>query len=723
MVRRLVIVALVVVAWGAARAAAQTTPDAGLAEARRLYDLAQYDKALAVIDSVIVSLQTQGDRQARSILVPALELRARARFMNGDSEGTRADLTTLLSLAPAYTLTGKISPRIQQLFDDVRKKTIGQLRLKVVTSPEEQLDNVQLEIDGAAVPLDDMGAMLSLPAGQRVIEARRPGYKTWKETVALAAGAVQDVTITLLRVGAVLTVGTAPPGVEVVLDDTIRARTEAGPLPDRYADWPAKLGVAREQVSKPLVFDNLDRGNHRLMLTLDCHKSIDRTYTVKEFKDYVETFVLPPALATVTVNSAARPARLFVDNELKGQVPMTVDNVCEGGHIVEVRTAFGSHVESLTLKAGDTVTVDARPRPVVALLDVVGLPKEYRGQDPRANVAKSFAAAESLIIFPPPANRVQQALKAESLEPGWLSFDTWLRPLNSSSENVQPGARQDFSRNLAKALDVQAVAELTVRPGTNAYLLSVLAAGSGQPDVFEFDMDQASTILATLNLLNRPLSLSKPSVGMVVADIVDLPSPVVISIERGGAAEKAGIAIGDLITKISADAVKDGAMFAAALEKQQADSRVTLEVKDRAGATKRVELPVAMAPRLVAEGDQSWASNVLLLALRAALAQAGATGDNSVLRLNLAVALMRVKNYTDALTELRNVRLADGPGISNGTVQYLTGECYEKLAQPAEAGRAFAAAASMDGQLIEGGPTVRELAKRKLAELKKGTVD
>jgi hypothetical protein len=717
-----VIVALVFIAWGAGRAGAQTASEGALAEARRLYDLAQYDKALAVVDPVIVSLQTQGDRQAGSVLVPALELRARARFMNGDSEGTRVDFTTLLSLAPAYTLTGKISPRIQQLFDEVRKKSIGQLRLKVVATPDERLDDVRLEIDGVVVALDGMGAMLSLPAGPRVIEARRLGYKTWKETVALAPGGVQDVTIALPRVGAVLTIATSPPGVDVALDDTIHARTEAGPLPDRYTDWPAKLGVARDLVSKPLVFDNLDRGNHRLVLTLECHKTIDRTFAAKDLKDYVETFLLPPAFATVTVNAAGRGARLYIDNDLKGQVPTTIDNVCEGTHVLEVRTAFGSHVENLTVKAGDTVTVEARPRPVVALLDVVGLPKEYRGQDPRADVARSFAATDSLVMFTPPANRVQPALKAESLEPGWLSFDTWLRPLNSSSENVQPGARQEFSRNLAKALDVQAVAELTVRPGTTTYLLSVLAAGSGQPDVFEFNIDQPGTILTTFDLLNRPLSLSKPSVGMIVADILDVPAPVVISVERGGSAEKAGIVVGDQITKIGADVVKDGAMVAAVLEKQEADSRVTLEVKDHAGAVKRVEAPVTMAPRLVAEGDQSWASNVLLLGLRAALAKAGSTGDTSVLRLNLAVALMRVKNYADALTELRAVRLPDGPGISNGTVQYLMGACHEKLGQPAEAGRAFGAAASMDGQLTDGGPAIKDLAKIKLAELRKGTV-
>jgi Flp pilus assembly protein TadD len=115
--------------------------------------------------------------------------------------------------------------------------------------------------------------------------------------------------------------------------------------------------------------------------------------------------------------------------------------------------------------------------------------------------------------------------------------------------------------------------------------------------------------------------------------------------------------------------------------------------------------------------DQSVLFNDLTLSLRARVAAtpSGATAD-PVLRLNLAVALMRLGNWTAASAELSRVQLPPGPGVSNGTVQYLRGLCYEALGQSPDAERAWrAAAGDPESLLTEDGPHVKELAERKLA--------
>jgi Flp pilus assembly protein TadD len=77
---------------------------------------------------------------------------------------------------------------------------------------------------------------------------------------------------------------------------------------------------------------------------------------------------------------------------------------------------------------------------------------------------------------------------------------------------------------------------------------------------------------------------------------------------------------------------------------------------------------------------------------------------------------MRLGNWAEARTELAKVQLPAGPGVSNGTVQYLLGLCYEALGQTVEAERAWRAAVTdAESLLTEEGPSIKELAERKLA--------
>jgi len=125
-----------------------------------------------------------------------------------------------------------------------------------------------------------------------------------------------------------------------------------------------------------------------------------------------------------------------------------------------------------------------------------------------------------------------------------------------------------------------------------------------------------------------------------------------------------------------------------------------------------------MAPRLLAMSDETWTFNSLVLGLRSRVSSAVGQADEGVVRLHLAVALMRVGNWAEARRELNRVQLPPGPGVSNGTVHYLLGLCHEALGQPAEAARAWkAAAAEKDSLLTEDGPAIKDLAERKLGGL------
>ena len=124
--------------------------------------------------------------------------------------------------------------------------------------------------------------------------------------------------------------------------------------------------------------------------------------------------------------------------------------------------------------------------------------------------------------------------------------------------------------------------------------------------------------------------------------------------------------------------------------------------------------------RLIGLSEQGLLVNRILLDLRGRLADATDPFEQSVIRLNMAVALARVVDWAAALEELQRVKLPEQPGVGNGTVQYLIGVAAESLGNRSEAEAAFKAAAGSDSLLTENGPPVKELAEAKLLELQKG---
>jgi hypothetical protein len=690
---------------------AQQSPGDQLTTARRLFDTLNYEQAAGALDQLVAGTPALPirDRELTNVYAGAYELRARARYFLGDTEGARSDFRTLLKISPGYELP-QVSAKVKAIFEEIQKSAVGHIVLNL-TPPD-----AELELDG--VPFPAVAGPIAVGIGPHTVSARRSGCRPASQSFSAAAGPAQELVLTLERVSAALQVVTVPAGVEVLVDGTSRGKTEAGPLSAPYAEFPAKLGLPAESFSKPFMLDDLPQGAHVVEFRRACHVAAERRVAIEQFADYrIDPVKLEKAVASVYVDTPTTGVSVLLDGEVRGPSPLSLDDVCEGAHVVELRSPWGRHLERLDAKAGDKLSIQGTIRPAVALLGVNGLPEGYRGPDLRLSLERALAGSRRVTFFAPPADRVAQALKAESLTTGWLAFDRSRRPIGAAASAITDAARLDIAKRLGRALEVQGVAEATLRPGgdRNQYLVTILSSDSARPDVLEVTLENVPSINSAILRLDAAPGFQRPTVGVGVADILDVTGAVVIAVDQAAAAAK--VVPGDVILKAGGQAVADSSGFAAVLTSRKGGDKLLLEVKDRTGAVKLAELTVAMAPRLLAMSDETWLFNGLVLGLRSLLV--GAQADEAVIRLNLAVALMRVGNYADARAELGRVHLPAGAGVSNGTVQYLLGLCHEALGQPTDAERAWkAAAADSDSLLTEDGPAVKDLAERKLAGLR-----
>jgi hypothetical protein len=692
----------------------EAAADTALAEGRRLFDVAEYERAVAVLDQAVVMLDplSRTVPHAREGLLTAYELRARAQFSLNKAADARANFETLLRRAPTYALSDQVSPRVLKLFDDVRNAVTGRIVL-ILSVPD-----AEVKIDGES--LLAWSEPMTLAEGAHTVTAARPGYAPLTQPFIVAPGPTTvEVPVTLERVSALLAINTVPAGVEVSLNGVVRGTTE--PAGAETATGNVKPGPPGS--SKTMVLSDLPVGMHTLEFKRECYVPLQRRINVAQLADLREPVIeLKPAVALVDVAVKGSGATVYLDDAPRGNAPMALSQVCEGTHTIEVRSSYGRYVRRITVKTDDKVTLEGAVKPAFGLVSVTGQAQNVRGGvDPRMVVERALADDGTIMMYAPSAERTEQASKLEQLPPGWLAFDRTGRAVGPAAGTIAPAARIDISTQLARALEVQGVAGLAVTsPDGEEMLLSLLAAGSAEPDVLAFKLSDAESMAAVRRALATVFPLYRHSAGLLAIDVLDIPGATIAQIEPGGAAATGGLTPGDIITSANGRAIKSVIDLEAALASLGDDRKLSLDVRGQAGGIRKAEITASLVPRALVVTDQTLLANKAILDLRQQLPSAMNTRDEPVVRLNLAIALMHAKSWALARAELERVTLPAAPGISNGTVQYLLGVCYDALGLPADAAKAWkTAAADATGLLTEDGPPIAEMAASRLAALER----
>jgi len=677
----------------------QAAADAQFQEARRLFDSLDYEKAVAALDAAIVALEasTPKDVARRDKLASAYEMRGRSKFGLGDQDGARADFVLLLKLNPSHTLSGQVSPRVVALFEEVLKETVTSITISV-TPP-----TAKLQLDG--MPLDAAGTV-RVAAGDHVISAEQQGFRPAKQTVTAAIGTTADISLALERVSSVLRIISSPADVEVRVDGVSVGKTVA-----------AAEGGGAAAVSAPLVVSDVTTGPHAVELKRDCFVTSTTRVAVDKPDDYaVGPVVLQPAVASLSVSANQAGAQVFVDGQDRGAAPYKTAELCEGEHLVEVRTSFGRDVKRVDARAGSNITFEGVIKPAFAIVSASGatLP-----QDVRMLVERAMGGSQTVRLLAPPADQADKALKANQLSGDWLATDAGGRPVGAAAQ-IAGTIRKEASTRLAEAFAVQGVASVTALDA-NRVVVALLAAGSTAPDVFEVSLDNTASINAALATLDQAIPMSRPSIGITAIDVADVAGAVVAGIDANSPAAATALKVGDVIGQAAGQPVADATALAKVVSGRAAGQNLPMEARDAAGATKRVELPVFLTPRIIGLVEQGIPVNRVLLDLRARSAGITDPFEQAVVRLNTAIALGRVGEWSAAQAELRQVKLPDRPGVGNGTVQYLLGVAAEALGSRAEAEVNYKAAMATESLLSDDGPRVKELAEARLAEMLRGS--
>lgn len=663
------------------------TPELLLDQARRFFDAFQYDEAVPLLDRLVSNLATGGVVQRPELLEQAYQFRGRARFALGDQAGAEQDFSALLALNPSQQLSAGVSPRVLEVFEAVRKLTVGQLVVTLAPAGN-------ITIRGRAIAAGTEPLTVDLGVGEHEVVARRTGYTDFAQRVTIAAGQPTNLAIVLERVSATLTLSTVPAEVEVLLNGMTAGTTARG----------------AGDTSTPFVLDGLPNGSHRVVFRRSCFQDVERTITIARPEDVtLEPVRLTPSVATVRITASDPSATILVDGARRGTGSLELTNLCEGLHVIEARGPRGRFIDRRQWKTGDAVTLNAALRSAFPVVSSAGVPPAAL-ERVHQSVERALDGNRRVLLFFPSASDLAPAVEAEMPPPDWLSAET-----GEGASRITRDVRRELGRRIAERLEVQGVAALRTTGDINRVTLTLLASGSGEPESIALDLNDPASRTRAMDLLSRPLP--KLVRGVLDAGVVDLPGVQGATVVRvGAAAAKAGLAVGDVITNAGGTPVTNVADLRARLDGVDATGQdVPLSVRTGANPERTISGAVFLSTEILPTQDARILYNRALLDLREAAAAASSPIDTESARLNLAIVEMRLGNWSDALQTLAGTKLPDRAGVSAGTVAYLTALCHEALGQRVDAEAAFArAAAAPEARLSVDGPRVAPLAQARL---------
>jgi hypothetical protein len=715
------VIAAVAVAALVSPAAAQFAPtptpapaDAVLAEARQAYEATDYERAKLLLDGVISGLgSAPGAPEQRQAVAAAYELRARTRFNLRDIDGARTDFRAMLLLNPSYLLAAEVNPRVLALFEEVKKTTVGSV--SIVVTPAD----AQATLNDTRLPSD--AGTLNLVGGTYTLSASRTGYAPATQSFTVIPGIEpQTITLSLERISSTLSFVTSPANIEVIIDGVARGRTELEP--GAKTDGGGLL-------SKPFVVTDLQNGRHRVEFRRDCFIGTEQNVDVPKAGDYqLDTIRLAPAVATVTVNAAVPGATVFVDDAPRGPTPLVLDDICQGPHTIEVRTAYGRHLRRFDLKAGQQEVFEARVRPAFAIISDSGASAGVRGgPDLRLMAESAFQETNSIVLFAPAPQVAADVLAADKLPVDWLAFDALRRPIGQAA-TIGEQARGSLATSLSRKLNAQGLAAVAREPGGDpaAMLLILLAPGSAEPDVIRWRTDSPQSVRESIRELDAAPAFFRSSIGVLAVDVQDVEGVVVAGVEPGSSAEAAAIQPGDVIIAAAGRPVTSAVQLTVSIGAKAAGQPLAIDVRDRAGTVKKLELAVQAVPNVVSLADRDLPANRLSLEFAYRAASLTDALEETAVRLNLAALSLRLRNQAEAIRELERVGkvLMEGkvpPSLSDaigGTAHYLMGIAAEASGDLARAEAAWRQAVQSRGTLlIDGGSSpIKDAAEERLSQ-------
>lgn len=651
----------------------------------------------------------------RDLLARALSYLAQVNFNLGDVQNAETNLTQLIQVDPSFEIDrATVSPKLTERFDRLKRQMVAQLELTL--DPPD----ARVLLDG--VPLDALHGPVAVLAGERTLEAVRPGYAPRVEPLKLAAGKTTPRDVVLERTAAVLRLLTRPSEAQVIIDGAVVAAT-SGSAPADFLPTGLATVYPHDEFSQELVIDPIEQGLRVIEIRKPGYRSYRAELAIEELIDYrLPPIVLDEERGFVVLKGLPPKAVVRVDGE-----PVTPENL--GSPTPQLALAPGEHrltisdgaakmfATQLRLADRQSVEITVRLKPGLALLGVLG--GDPTGVSRLQNLLRATLGGLDGWTLLDRSETLPPSILAE------LGIDAArLRRLAAPTDDTPP---PDWSK-LQALLDLRAPGLVYVLGALSDDLVAThadlwilpAAPGPARPDRLRIALDDPAEANRLKTAFSRVPSLRRAWVGALVIDSEAAQRPVVAHVTPGGPAEAAGLMVGDQIAAVAQVPVLHAADFAARIAAAETGETLQLAVQSASGA-RNVDLRLGSSP-LVLSGEEPDLLESVVFADLVLLAEKAGPDQAWVIELNQAMVLVRTGQWDAAVRRLRALKVPEGEQLlGRAAVDYWLGLALTTAGPsyrgPAIAAFERAAAAGEERLYHRDGPWVAPRARARLVAL------
>jgi tetratricopeptide (TPR) repeat protein len=647
------------------------------------------------------------------ILLKSYEYSARAYFNSGQYEKASEYFSEIIKLDQKYSLDEKlVSPKIIELFDNVKKDYIGYIVVKSEPS------GANVTIDGKVIGVTNLFQTPYL-IGAYQLEVELPGYKKETQMVNIMPQQTLEVSIPLIRNTAAAFFVTQPPGVKIIIDGEARGTTMGPPDPS-YKEKAEELGLDFNQLSAQLKVENIPLGTHQVEFRKECYEPILKTVRFDNPEDYaIAPAVLESSLATLTINSTPSGADIYLGDKLYGKTPAELKDLCSGKYRVVLKHLHGKFFKDIELKKDQHLTLDCTLRPTLVFLGVIPESEVEKTlvSEIETQVKELLAKVNSFNFISDSVTKANSLLSSRGLNVLHLTAKT-----DTGKEEISDAKMTEAINFLAEQLEAELIITAYMPDKTQArtLLLSVICPENPAIESFRVNLLSQLDTADFISKLNTSYELYKSWLGVNTVDTLLYDGIPILNISADSPAAQAEIKPGDIIKSIDGIKIEKTLDLLNFLKNKKAKETITLEYQTQ-DKQETKEIALGASPIEIPLNSPEVSYGKLMAELQHIAESSSDQNLKLLANYNLGLIYMHFYRWAEAIEQFKKATLTSQNGIGRGTLLYRMAQCYQNLGFRDEAIATYRETTSYKNNTIQdnNGPLVAPLAESNIAKLER----
>lgn len=661
-----------------------------------LFNSIDQEQSTAYFEKVVSELAPQPERTDEETFMLKESLRYLGVITYPDR--TEEYFERLIEIDPGYDMSlHKLSPKIVGIFDEIRQKRVGRIRLQISEPMREGgllLDHAAIFVDDRLVGMLSGNTVVNVLAGNHEVRVEKPDYETLTASVSVPPAGEVPVTGVMARNAAELVFLTVPNGVKIFFDNVAQGETE-GSAPVEYSENLLSLNISPEEASDTFSINGVQPGEYTIRFQKPCYRTQIKNVKVENFDRIAfRPVVMEPVYSFLEVTAPGEASGIvYLNQERRGALPLLASQECPGTYTLMVQFTDGQYIKEVTLEEGKTTKILAQPLPSIVWFGI-----DRSSDDMAADVAQVDQWLKSLkswnVQFVDPNNT-----RLVPHDPFDLLF---------SEKQIVGEAWHAFHRSLNA--DLYMAARVVRKKVVMRFLeIALWTPLSQRISVYAIDFRELEKLSALLGAIDGPLALTQPWIGVQVAKIWGQQGCKVMDVNEDGPLS-ARAREGSIIAKIGGKLFNQPA--------QLYDLRAGQEVELEIGNEVVPVVPVNTIAALPYEPERV-CPQAIIARLEKLSKYATATIEKQSAQFNLARYQFFLGDYQQAFDIFSTFRMDQPYGISQGTLFFYQGLCFRRLNLNEEAVGSFNSAMSYpQATLFDAyGPKVAFWAETQLKEM------